>query len=85
MCTYHIDEIIILFSEARALLMAGALSLQKVTNAVVTIPWKQMMHACNRETEHVYVKHKTIHIKNEIHIQFNSLFVPVHVLRNTKW
>lgn len=55
MCTYHIDEIIILFSEARALLVAGALSLQKVTDAIVTVPWKQMVYACNRETEHVYV------------------------------
>lgn len=51
MCTYHIDEIIILFSEARALLVAGALSLQKVTDAIVTVIWKQMVYAYNRETE----------------------------------
>lgn len=72
MCTYHIDEIIILFSEARALLMAGALSLQKVTDAVVTVPWKQMIHACNRETEHVYESikqsiYKMKYIYNLIH------------------
>lgn len=51
MCTYHIDEIIILFSEARALLVAGALSLQKVTDAIITVIWKQMVYAYNRETE----------------------------------
>lgn len=51
MCTYHINEIIILFSEARALLVAGALSLQKVTDAIITVIWKQMVYAYNRETE----------------------------------
>lgn len=56
MCTYHIDEIIILFSEARALLVAGALSLQKVTDAIVTVIWKQMVYAYNRETEQYMYK-----------------------------
>lgn len=56
MCTYHINEIIILFSEARALLVAGALSLQKVTDAIVTVIWKQMVYAYNRETEQYMYK-----------------------------
>lgn len=60
MCTYHIDEIIILFSEARALLVAGALSLQKVTDAIVTVIWKQMVYAYNRETEQYVTVHNDI-------------------------